>query len=255
MIKIALKDIKLFLMDRKAILLTILVPIVLVTLFAIVFGSIGEEEEPKGIVKEVNWGLIQSVSGVAVMMLLFSVTAMGSTILEEKEQGTLRKLLYSPIRPSQILFGKMLYTLFISSIQLSILMIYSWFVFDLEIFNNIPGLIAIILSTAFACTGFGILLASISKSRKQVESLSIIIILVMSAIGGSMIPTFLMPAFMQKMAIFSVNYWSIKGFNDILGMNVSFVKILPEVGVLIGIGLVLSLVSTFMFKRNILKVV
>ena len=70
-----------------------------------------------------------------------------------------------------------------------------------------------------------------------------------------MIPTFLMPAFMQKMAIYSVNYWSIRGFNDILGMNAPFVKILPEVGVLMCIGVVLSVISVIMFRRNILKVV
>jgi len=368
MFKIALKDIRLFLRDRKAILLTLLVPIILVSLFAIAFGGLGKmdrstptlllisdqdntmlsreivhnldsgkslELEPSELGKakdavkagkrlavlvfyagfsdsieqgkkvpmelfydesreieigllqqalmsnlmgvlsgedpftggmelemtklaadeQINWALIQSVSGVAVMMLLFSVTAMGSTILEEKEKGTLKKLLYSPIRPSQILFGKMLYTLFISSFQLTILMVYSWLVFDLDIFNNVPGLIVIILSTAFACTGFGILLASVSKSRKQVEGLSIIIILIMSAIGGSMIPIFLMPAFMQKMAIVSVNYWSIQGFYDILGRDLPFVDILPKALVLFGIGFVLSIISSIMFKRNILKVV
>ena len=45
-----------------------------------------------------------------------------------------------------------------------------------------------ILATAFACASFGIFIASIAKTRKQVESYSTLIILVMSAIGGSMVP-------------------------------------------------------------------
>jgi ABC-type multidrug transport system permease subunit len=271
MFKIANKDLKLFLKDRKALLLTLLIPIVLLTLFAVAFGSFGRLEESsvnsltmdnqnhvtdsQTLSQETNWALIQSVTGVAVMMLLFSVASMGGTILAEKEQGTLKKLLYSPIRPSQILFGKMFYTLIISVCQLTILLLYSWIVFKLDIFRDIPSLVVIILSTAFACTGFGLLLASISKSRKQVESLSIIIILVMSAIGGSMVPLFLMPEAMQKMAIISVNYWAIQGFYDILGREMPFVHVFLKALILIGIGLILSVVSSIWFKRNILKVV
>jgi len=157
-------------------------------------------------------GLIQAVAGVAVMMLLFSVSAMGSTILAEKEEGTLKRLLCSPMNPVSIISGKMIYALFIAILQLVILFIFAALVFRLNILIDLPSLIVMILTTAFACSSFGLFLAAICKSRKQVESLSVIVILIMSAIGGSMMPIFIMPEFMQKIAVFSVNYWSINGF-------------------------------------------
>jgi len=187
-------------------------------------------------------------------MLLFSVAAMGATLLEEKEEGTLKRLLYSPINPLEILFGKLLYTFIIALIQLFVLFVFAWLAFDLEIFSNLPALIILLIATAFACSSFGIFLASICKSRKQVESLSTIIILVMSAIGGSMMPFFLMPPFMKKMAMFSVNHWSIQGMYDIFYRHLPTINIVYKSLILLSIGIVISLIAVNRFKKHILKV-
>ncbi|MBN4065780.1 ABC transporter permease [Candidatus Amoebophilus asiaticus] len=198
-------------------------------------------------------GLVQAVAGTAVMMLLFSVAGMGSSLLEEKEEGTLKKLLYSPINPLDILWGKFIASNFISIVQLLVMFLFAYLAFGLNIFLNIPALLIMIIATAFACSSFGIFLASICKSTKQVNALSTLIILVMSAIGGSMMPTFMMPEWMQQMSAFSVNYWSIQGFYDIYWRQLPMIDILYRAGVLITIGIVISTASTRFFKVNILK--
>lgn len=113
-----------------------------------------------------------------------------------------------------------------------------------------------IFATAFACSSFGVFLASIAKSRSQVQGISTLIILTMSAIGGSMIPIFVMPVFMQKMAIISVNYWGIQGFYDIFWrmLPASDPTFITRVAVLFTIGIVLNLVSVTLYRRNILKI-
>ena len=93
---------------------------------------------------------------------------------------------------------------------------------------------------------------AISKTRQQLQGLSTIIIMLMSAIGGSMIPLFIMPAIMQKIAVISVNYWGIQGFYDIFWRNLPLIDILPKIMVLLGIGIVMTIISTQLFKRNIL---
>jgi ABC-2 type transport system permease protein len=201
-----------------------------------------------------NLGLVQAVAGVAIMMLLFSVTGMGSGMLTEKEEGTLKKLLYSPIKPSSILFGKMISTTIVSIAQLTVMFLFAWIAFGLNIFIDVPSLIVMILSTAFACGSFGIFIASIAKTRKQVESFSTLVILIMSAIGGSMVPIFIMPAIMQKIAVFSVNYWGIQGFYDIFWRHLPISDVLIRVAVLIGIGLFMMLISIKNFKKNILSI-
>ncbi len=206
--------------------------------------------------KQSSPGLIQAVSGTAVMMLLFGLAAMGAGLLEEKENGTLKRLLYAPIRTSNILFGKTIASILVALMQLSVLFFYAAFAFHLDLGKNVPALVTMMLTTAFACSGFGMFLASIAKSRQQVQVLSSVIVLSMSAIGGSMIPTFLMPAFMQKLSVVSINYWSIQGFYDIYWRNLAFTDtaflMRPLMLILIGTGMII--LSQLFFKRNVLKI-
>jgi ABC-2 type transport system permease protein len=205
--------------------------------------------------KQSNPGLIHAVAGTAVMMLLFGVTAMGARILEEKESGTLKRLLYSPINPASVMLGKMASSMLISLFQLSIMFIFASFAFKLDLARNIPALITMLLATAFACSGFGTFLASIARSRQQVQMLSTMIVLSMSAIGGSMIPSFLMPSWMQNVSVISVNYWSIQGFYDIYWRGLEFTDpaFLMRPLVLIGMGGVMTLISLSFYKKNVLK--
>jgi ABC-2 type transport system permease protein len=201
-------------------------------------------------------GLIHAVAGTAIMMLLFSVVAMGASLLDEKGEGTLKKLLFSPLRPDSILFGKMIYANLISTLQLVVMFLFAWLVFGLNIVPNALQTIIMILVTAYACSSFGVLLASFARSRQQVQGLSTLIVLVMSCIGGSMIPTFVMPAFMQKLSVFSVNYWGIQGFYDIFWRRLPLTDhtFLTRVAVLMIIGTVLNFLALQFFRRNILKI-
>ena len=100
-------------------------------------------------------------------------------------------------------------------------------------------------------------LASFVKTRQQVQGISSVIVLVMSGIGGSMIPVFAMPETMQKIAVVSVNYWGIQGIYDIFRKLVPMTDsiFLSKVFVLPCIGSFLNFIALLMFRRNILKMI
>ena len=198
-------------------------------------------------------GLIQAVAGTAILMLLFSVAGVGTSILEEKENGTINRLLYSPLKGSTILYGKMIFAFFISIIQLTAMFLFAWLIFRMDLSVNIPGLILMIIATSFAVSSLGIFLAAVAKTRQQAQNLSTIIILIMSAIGGSMIPLFIMPSILQKIALLSVNYWGIQGFYDIFWRGLPLEEILPEILILMSIGIFMTLASVQLFKKRIMK--
>lgn len=206
--------------------------------------------------EETSPGLVQAVAGTSIMMLLFSVVSVGASMLDEKQEGTLKKLLYSPLHPNHILFGKMIYANAISLLQLLVMFLFAKVAFGLDIFSHLPSLLLMIVATAYACSSFGVLLASIAKTRQQVQGLSTLIVLIMSCIGGSMIPTFIMPLFMQKISVFSVNYWGIQGFYDIFwrSLPLTDTTFLARIFVLTLIGTVMNLIALQMFKKNVLKI-
>lgn len=203
---------------------------------------------------ESNPALIHAVAGTAVMTLLFAVAGMGASLLDEKEKGTLKRLLLTPINPVFIFLGKMISGMVIAILQLLIMFTFAWFAFGLEIFSVFPALLIMIIATAFACSAFGLFVASISSTRKQVEGMSTAIVLIMSAIGGSMIPSFVMPEFMQNMSVFTVNYWSIQGMYDIFWRNLPITDWMINVAVLAGIGILLLSISIPVYRKKILKI-
>lgn len=200
-------------------------------------------------------GLIQAVAGTSVMMLLFAVVGIGMSLLDEKQEGTLRRMLYSPMNPSTILLGKMISANVISIFQLIVMFLFSSLVFGLKLLPHLPGFAVTVVATAFACSAFGVLLASFAQTRQQVQGLSTLIILVMSAVGGSMVPLFLMPKLMQQMGVLSVNYWSIQSFFDVFWRHLSLwdPTFWMHIAMLLLIGVVLNSIAIWMFKRNILK--
>lgn len=198
--------------------------------------------------------LIHAVAGTAVMTLLFAVAGFGASLLEEKEKGTLKRLLLTPVDPLHILFGKMICGIFISVLQLMLMFLFAYIAFGLEIMSVLPALFIMIFATAFACACFGMFIASICSTRRQAEGMSTAVVLIMSAIGGSMIPSFIMPEFMQKMSMFTVNYWSIQGMYDIFWRDLPMAEWLLNVYVLFGIGILFIAISVPMYRKNVLKI-
>ena len=112
MIKLVKKDLKLFFGNKQDMLLTFALPIIFITLFAYVFRETNNSEEGDLV------SLVHAVAGTSVFMLLFSVAGIGGSLLDEKQEGMLKKLLCSPIPPDYILFGKLVFANIISIIQL-----------------------------------------------------------------------------------------------------------------------------------------
>ena len=205
--------------------------------------------------KKVSLNLIQAIAGTAIIMLLFSVTMHATSIIAEKEKGTINRLLYSPLKVVNILFGKMLSAFFIALCQLSVMFLFSIVVFKFDITINLPAFILLVFTTILAVIGFGFFLAAVSNTRQQAENLSTIVIIVMSAIGGSMVPLFMMPEIMEKFAHFTINYWVIQSFYDIYWRLIPLSEILPRIFILFVTGLTLITISIFLFKKNINRII
>ena len=122
-------------------------------------------------------------------------------------------------------------------------------VFGVDLWNHIPGFVVMTVATAFACSTFGLMLAALSRSRMQLVAISNLAILLMSALGGSMYPRFLMPEKMQKVGLLTLNAWAIDGFQKIFWRDEPVWNVWPQVAVLVGVGIVFFLVARKLAQR------
>ncbi len=191
-----------------------------------------------------------AVSGIAVMMLLFGLIACGGTLLEEEAEGTLDRLRLSPGRVSDILVGKFLFTWIVGIVQLVLLFLVTSMMFTIPIFRSPVALFVLCASVAAAATCFGIFFAVSCRTRKQLEGLSTIVVLTMSAFGGSWWPLEITPEWYQTLGHFTLNAWAMDGYQGLFWYGKDLVGILPEIGVLLAIAAVLATAAVLQWKRR-----
>ncbi len=153
-------------------------------------------------------------AGIGVMFLLFSVTGAASGLLEEEETGTLERLLTSNVGMGALLASNWAFFTLMGIAQVIVMFVWGAVVFGLDLFTtkHLMGFAAMTLVTASAASAFALVLATLCKTRAQLNGTATIVILIMSAVGGSMIPRFTMPAFMDTAAKFTFNGWALDGY-------------------------------------------
>src|SRR5215469_253563 len=188
-------------------------------------------------------------AAIGVMFLLFTASGAAGALLDEAESGTLDRILSSRVTMTSLMLGKLTFNTLLAFAQLVLMFLWGWAVFKLDFWTHIPGFFVMGLTTAVAVAAFGLLLAAICKTRAQLGALSTLVILVMSSIGGSMFPRFLMPQSMQKAGLLTINAWAIDGFTKVFWRDEPVTHLWPQVLVLMGIAIVLFAIARRVARR------
>ncbi len=190
------------------------------------------------------------VGGWAMMFLMFALSHSAAAFFEEKKAGLFARLLSAPVRRSHLLWSRFLYGVLLGLVQLTTLFGAGRLLYGIDVFGNFGNLVVVCTAAAAACTAFGMLLAAISPTAAAANGLATFLVLTMSATGGAWFPVSFMPEFMQQIAKFTLVYWSMEGFAQVLWAGQSFLQILPTVGVLLGIAAGVMAVAVWRFNRG-----
>jgi ABC-2 type transport system permease protein len=190
------------------------------------------------------------VGGWAMMFLLFAVSHSAAAFFDEKKAGLFQRLLSAPVRRAHILWSRFLYGVLLGLVQLTALFFAGRLLYGIDVLGNFGNLVVMCTAAAAACTAFGMLLAAFSPTAAAANGLATFLVLTMSATGGAWFPVSFMPEFMQTIAKFTLVYWSMEGFAQVLWAGQSFVQILPTVGVLVGIAAGVMTVAVWRFNRG-----
>jgi ABC-2 type transport system permease protein len=188
-------------------------------------------------------------AGLGVMFLLFSAAGAGGALIEEAESGTLDRILATRVSMTPLLLGKLLYLCSVAFIQLTVMFVWGEIFFGVELHRHIGGFVIISIATALATSTFGLVLAALSRSRMQLVALSNLIILVMSAVGGSMVPRYFLSESIQKLGLWTINAWAIDGFLKVFWREEPVSHLWPQVLVLLLAAAVLFLLARRLARR------
>ncbi len=156
------------------------------------------------------------VPGFTVMFAFFVISVMARSFISERENGTLRRLLLSPISQTSVLAGKTIPFFLTSVIQCLLLFGCGRVLFGMSWGPAPIYLIPVILCTSLAATSLGLLLATMVHTDQQVSSYGTTLILVLSSMSGCFFPRDLFPQTMKQISLFTPHGWALKAFDAVL---------------------------------------
>lgn len=171
-------------------------------------------------------------AGIAVMFLLFGATSGGGVLLEERENQTLERLLSTQMTMDHLLLGKWFYLTMLGCVQVTVMFVWAQLVFGLDLLGNLDGFVMMTLVTSAAAASFGLFLATLCKTRGQLNGLSVVAVLTMSALGGSMVPRYVMSEGLRDAGLWTFNAWALDGYDKVFWRELPPSALQPQLTVL-----------------------
>jgi ABC-2 type transport system permease protein len=178
-----------------------------------------------------------SAGAVAFMFLLFASVHGAVSLLEEEETGILDRVLAGPGGIGVLVNGKFIYVVGQGLVQVTVIFAVAWLVYGVDVPGRIGPWLVISLAASVACAGLAMLLATACSTRRQAQTVANTVILVLSALGGSMVPRFLMPEVLKDLGWLTPNTWALEAYSGIFWRGESLLDVLLPVALLAGAGI------------------
>ncbi len=189
----------------------------------------------------------QNIPAYTIFGVFFIVLTLASSFLQEKKDGTFQRILAAPLSKAALLIGKLLPYYLVNLVQIGLMFSIGVVVFGIKL-GNLPALVIISFALAAAANGLGLLVAALGKTEAQVNGLSVLLAITLSALGGMMVPTFIMPDLMKTLSLFTPHAWALAGYHDIIIRGLGTKDILTEMAVLLAFGSFFFIVALLCFR-------
>ncbi len=198
----------------------------------------------------------QNVPAWTLFGMFFIVVPLAGSLIRERQSGMTLRLLTMPVSHLTIMSGKIISYVIICICQLLLIMATGMFLLPLmgtEVLNigSSPAAVLIIaVSAALAASGYGILLGTVARTYEQASMFGAVSVVICAALGGFMVPVYIMPKIMQKISVFSPLSWGLRAFLEVFVRGGGIRSVLPYVALLLLFFLVTTLGAWFYIYRK-----
>ncbi len=192
------------------------------------------------------------VPGVLGLVLQFTTTFLTiGTIVRERELGTLEQLVVTPIRPSELMLGKILPLIGLGYINLTFILLLAWAWFGVTVKGSILLLYLMTLAFFFSSLGIGTLISTVSRTFAQAAQLAQLVLLPSILISGFLFPRESLPALLQWVGYAVPLTYFVTIIRGILVKGVGFNYLYPQIIPLVFLGAVVFTLAIVRFQKKI----
>jgi len=198
----------------------------------------------------------QNVPAWALFGMFFIVVPLSGSLIRERQTGTLRRLLTMPVSPLALLAGKVCAYVLVCLVQFALMLAAGCYLLPLLGTSGLVldrqwlAVMPIALSAALAATGYGIMVGTLAKSYEQASMFGAVSVVIAAALGGIMIPVYVMPRYMQDISAVSPLAWGLNAFQDVLVRGGDLAAVSGEMSLLLGFFIVTISISWLALSRG-----
>jgi ABC-2 type transport system permease protein len=173
-----------------------------------------------------------NVPAWTLFAMFFIVIPFASSMIKEREDGSLARLLTMPCSYASILLSKIIVYLVVCFLQFALIMIMGVYLFPiiglppLVIGDQFFSLSVMAIAASMAAIGYGIAVGTIARTHQQAAIFASISVVILAAIGGVWVPVFIMPPLFRTISSVSPLNWGMNGFYDILVRNAELSQVI-----------------------------
>jgi len=200
----------------------------------------------------------QNVPAWLVFGMFFVVASLSNLFLQERECGALARLASFGVPVSMMIWSKALPYLVINGMQAALMLTVGVWVMPVLGGDALSlagihwgALVFILLAVSTAAIGLALALASLVRTQAQAATMGPVVNILMAAIGGVMVPKFVMPDVMQRIAEFSPMNWGLEGMLAVLLRGSDMGGVLLPSAKLMGFALLMMLIAVLLFRRRV----
>lgn len=199
----------------------------------------------------------QSVPAWLIFSMFFIIIPISHTFVSERRLGTLARLAVMNVSVSSLLISKFVPYFIINQIQFAFMLMVGVFIVPLlggdtlHIGDNFGSLVMVSAILSFATIAYALALASWVRTTDQAVTVGGLLNIIFAAIGGVMIPLFVMPEFMQQLAVLSPMSWALESFLALFLHQASFGEIIAPLGGLVFFGATCFGIATYRLHKEL----
>jgi ABC-2 type transport system permease protein len=193
-----------------------------------------------------NW----VIPGYLVMFVFFTAALSAERLVHERQNHTLERLLSSSVSKEALLGGMYLGTVLKGLIQIVIFWGAGILIYHIELGSEPLAVVLISIVVVLMASAFSLLLATLVKSEHAASSIGVLTSLILAPLGGCWWPLFIVPVWMQKMALFTPHGWAVTAFNKLMLYGGSFQDVVPAILVLLGFGVGFAVIAVMRFRTS-----
>ena len=194
--------------------------------------------------------MVPSIMGLILMVV--TTILMSMAVVKEREIGTLEQLIVTPIKPYQLIIGKVVPFILLGFVDVMVVLSVMIFWFGIGVKGSFIFLVFASFLFVLSTLGIGLFISTVSKTQQQAMMVAqFAVMMPMIYLSGFAFPIENMPKFIQYLTYFIPLRYYITILRAVVLKGASFLELLPETAMLLLFGVVILYASSLRFKKRL----